>query len=179
MRFVDEFVRIGNAARFRTMVTQGFSPEFLFESYTQSGLDEVEFGRVQWDWTLQAFQAARARGSVFPLRTPHFAITEKGILLKARTIPKQYEEMYERYSMEEMFSKITELADELWHPRTLPPGYGICAECNGIFSRSVSTKQYCSERCRLRVKRRRWRERDPERARLCQARYWKTYQDES
>jgi hypothetical protein len=41
--------------------------------------------------------------------------------------------------------------------------------------RKVAARVYCTDACRARAKSQRYRDRDPERARLNQARYWSGY----
>jgi hypothetical protein len=119
----------------------------------------------------------RREGRLFPLRMPEFNVTEKGVELLRPLTPEQYAELYTRHRMDEMFRVMEEMGSEIWSPSVPPLGDSICQECAGHFDRQMITQIYCGERCRKRAKNRRWRERDPERARQCQAHYWKGYSD--
>jgi hypothetical protein len=63
------------------------------------------------------------------------------------------------------------MGDDLWKP-ALPIGTVTCPHCGTNFVRKVASKVYCTDSCRARAKSQRYRDRDPERARLNQARYW-------
>ncbi len=174
-RLVDELIRISDAAKFRFAISQGFSPEIFFSSYTIS-LDLFEFHTINWEWSIESYRRTRAEGKKFPLRTPDFEITERGLTFYKSQSIEEYSRLYERYQLKELTEIIERLGSGMWIGS---PIVGTrCAECSNEFEKTVSTKQYCSEKCRSRARQRRWRESDPERARLAQARYWKGYQPE-
>jgi hypothetical protein len=176
MRFADEWVRVSNANKFRCAMIQGYSPEVLFSSYSE-GADGFTFDRIDWKTTLRTVKQLRATGKNFPLRTPDFDLSEKGMVLHTQLAPEAYARMYERYQVGDMAKAIDEMGQDLWDPPAQELDGASCAECGHSFSRGPAAKQYCSAKCRSRAKQRRYRERDPERARLAQARYWKSYLD--
>jgi hypothetical protein len=51
-------------------------------------------------------------------------------------------------------------------------GAGRCSGCGAIFELDNPKRKYCSKECREKEKHKRWRERDPERARAANARYY-------
>lgn len=174
MRWIDEWVRIGNAEKFRSAVQQGFSPEVFFSSYVHKA-ESFEFVRIDWDLTLRDFARVRSRGKKFPLRTPKFTVTDAGITFKQPLTPEDYKEVYERYNINLMLDVLQKLGPGLWHDVSESSIRGSCEECKAAFDRTLAAKRYCSDKCRSRAKQRRYRERDPERARLAQAKYWKNY----
>jgi DNA-binding transcriptional MerR regulator len=176
LRWVDEWVRISNADKFRCAIVQGFSPEVFFSRYSH-GSDGFAFDRIDWKTTLRTIKQLRSAGKRFPLRTPDFDLTEKGMILHAQLAPEDYAKIYERYQVRVMAKAIDEMGQDLWDPPAQELDSAACAECGNSFSRGLAAKQYCSAKCRSRAKQRRYRERDPERARLAQARYWKSYLD--
>lgn len=178
LRFVDEMVRISNSERYRSLIRQGYSPEAFFRSYEQRNFGEVTFGKIDWALTLDSFQRTRAEGARFPLRTPDFYINENGIHFFKYLNPGDYLAVYELHKMDELFKLLGSLGTELWFPTAVAVDQVKCAGCGNFFRRTVLTKQYCSDKCRNRVRSRRWRARDPERARMAQARYWKSYGEE-
>jgi hypothetical protein len=178
LRFVDEWVRITNSERYRALIRQGYSPEAFFRSYEHRNLSEVTFGNIDWALTLDSFQRTRAEGARFPLRTPDFYVSENGIHFFKYLNPGDYLAVYERHKLDELFKLLESLGTELWFPTGVAVDQVKCAGCGNLFRRTVLTKQYCSDKCRNRVRSRRWRARDPERARMAQARYWKSYGEE-
>jgi hypothetical protein len=110
-------------------------------------------------------------GHRFPLRTPDFNLTEKGLELVGTPSPSEYQELFTRHRLDDLFSRLHVMGSDLWNP-SVTIGTVQCPECNGIFVRTVASKVYCKDACRIRAKSRRYRERDPERARTNQARYW-------
>jgi hypothetical protein len=130
---------------------------------------------INWGSTFRRVRDLRREGKVFPLRMPEFNVTERGIELLRPLTPEQYAEIYSRHNMREMFRVLDEMGTEVWSPPPPALGDSVCPECTGHFDRQAPTQIYCCERCQKRAKNRRWRERDPERARQCQARYWKSY----
>jgi hypothetical protein len=176
LRFIDEFVRVGRANDFEAVIRQGYSPEFMFDEWS-SGPDGVKLGRINWELTLGQFRETRAEGNAFPLRTPDFDVTPDGIKLIRHFTPPEYAQSYEKYRIAELQRLIDAMGSDLWHP-VLPVGKVECVGCGAIFDRADPRKLYCGERCRARARQRRWRTKDPERARLAQARYWKSYAED-
>lgn len=180
LRFVNELVRTSDACTFRGAVMQGFSPEVVFSQF-QTGFGGSDFRaiRINWRSTFSEFQRSRTSGGEFPLRTPEFDVTQEGLRFRDILKPQQYEDIYQRYQLEDLQAEMQKLGPDLWHPSGLPPNTMTCPECNAAFPRTVPTRRYCSDKCRSRAKQRRWREADPERARQAQARYWSnTYSGE-
>ena len=164
---------VRNADKFRGAILQGFSPEVFFRSYSQD-THGFTFDRIHWKTTLQRVKQLRSIGKCFPLRTPDFDLTEAGMTLHNQLAPEAYTNIYERYQLGKLAKAVEEMGGDLWNPREDPPDRPTCAECGNPFARGLA-KQYCSAKCRSRAKQRRYRERDPERARLNQARYWRSY----
>jgi hypothetical protein len=176
MRWTDEWIRIGNADRFRAAILKGYSPEVFFRSHSE-GPSGFTFDDIDWAITLGAFSQTRSNGKIFPLRTPDFDLVERGMILRKPLTPDSYAELCERYQIGEMGRVMDELGPNLWNPPKRPGSSDICPECGNSFPRTLAAKRYCSGKCRSRAKQRRYRERDPERARLSQARYWKSYME--
>jgi hypothetical protein len=177
MRWVDEWIRMNNAEKYRAAIVQGFGPEVFFGAYSQSGSD-FTFDRIDWRVTLRQLQHRVSQGKPFPLRTPDFDLTQAGLILHHQPTPDAYAELYERYKLVELQEAIKGMGPELWTAASYPKDSAACAGCGALFLRTLAGKQYCSERCRSRAKQRRYRERDPERARLAQARYWRGYEQD-
>jgi hypothetical protein len=177
LRWLNEFVRISDAAAFRSRILQGFSPEVFFSSY-ESGWDTFKGIKIDWHVTLSEVQRSRAVGRQFPMRAPDFDLTEEGLKLRTAVTPVQYEELYRKYELEDLQREVASLGNELWEPSALAANTAFCSQCGARFPRTVPTRQYCSEACRTRARQQRWRDRDPERARQAVARYWaNTYPD--
>jgi hypothetical protein len=164
------------AKEFEAQILRGYSVEVTFNSTSWHG-GETTLSDISWGSTFRRVKEMRREGHRFPLRMPEFDVTEKGIGLLQPLTPEQYSEMYSRHNMQEMVRVLGEMGSEIWSPAPLPLGDSACPECAATFDRGRPTQIYCSERCRKRAKNRRWREKDPERARQCQARYWKSYCD--
>lgn len=77
--------------------------------------------------------------------------------------------MFKPYRLNELFCKLERMEDDLREPE-LPIGTVTCPQCGTSFVRKVASKVYCTDGCRARAKSQRYRDRDPERARLNQAR---------
>lgn len=176
LRWWEEFVRLDMARQFETAVKQGYSTEISFGCCSNVG-GELTLSNIDWNLTLSRFRETRKEGKAFPLRTPAFNLTEHGIQLLSHLPPDAYAQMHEQYRLDELFQQLTEFGPGLWAISLLPEENAICPECKQRFERNSAKKVYCDDRCRKRAKSRRWRERDPERARLCQARYWKDYRN--
>ena len=176
-RWQDEWTRLIMAQKFEAQILQGYSLHVSFNRMSWEA-GETKLLDINWPATLRRVSESRREGRLFPLRTPDFNLTENGVELVRALTPEQYSEMYLRLRMEEMSAALNELGNQIWSPAPAPNGLSTCAECGTSFKREVSKQIYCSSRCRRRAINRRWREKDPERARKCQARYWnKTYRD--
>ncbi len=173
---MDEYVRVIMAQQFEAVISRGYSPEVTFDAFSYQGA-EVTFSRLNWDSTLRAFRETRKEGKSFPLRTPAFNVSERGIELLSKPSPEQYAQLHKEYSLDDLFRLLDELGADLWAVTPQSTGDALCPQCKTPFERTSPSQIYCGDRCRKRAKSRRWRERDPERARLCQARYWKRYSE--
>ncbi|MGA8673117.1 MAG: hypothetical protein WB679_24800 [Terracidiphilus sp.] len=173
IRFSDEMSRLWMANPFKAQIEQGYSIEVSFRRWEIKNFNETTFGSINWRSTLERFKGTRNEGKAFPLRTPDFNLTEKGLELLNNPSPEAYKTLHERYQLDELFALIAERGPALWECDLSAAGRGTCAECNAVFERTTSRRQYCSERCRSRAKSRRWRENDPERARRAQAKHYK------
>ncbi len=162
------------ADQFEAALVQGYSPEISFgrTSWRPGGVELLD---INWKSSLQRFKSARSQGKSFPLRTPEFNLTERGVELLVRPNPEQYGDLHARYRLGELYGLLAEMGADLWEPSPLLANYTVCMECGTPFERAAPKKVYCSERCRKKAKNRRCRERDPERARQWQAKYWKSY----
>ena len=176
-RWQDEWTRLIMAQKFEAQILQGYSLHVSFNRMSWEA-GETKLLDINWPVTLRRVSESRREGRLFPLRTPDFNLTENGVDLVRALTPEQYSEIYLRLRMEEMSAALAELGDQLWLPAPAPTDHSICPECGTPFDREAPSKIYCSDSCRKRAKNRRWREKDPERARRCQARYWKSvYRD--
>jgi hypothetical protein len=172
LRFLDEWLRIQDVHRYEAQIKQGYSPEFFFRQYSVRGDRQFTFGAPEWSLTLDRLKYSRSLGNQFPLRTPDFAFSEAGLTLKPGITSDRYSEIFESYQLRELFSTADLLGAELWNPPKPPAGMQKCISCNKIFKPRTPKHRYCSEDCRQKAKHRRWRERDPERARLATGRYF-------
>lgn len=173
IRFSDEMSRLMMAQPFKAQIEQGYSIEVSFRGWETKNFTETTFRSIDWRSTLERFKGTRNEGKAFPLRTPDFNLTERGLELLNNPSPEAYKELHERYRLDELFALVAERGAALWECELSATGRGPCAECNAVFERTTSRRQYCSERCRNRAKNRRWRENDPERARRAQAKHYK------
>jgi DNA-binding transcriptional MerR regulator len=173
LRFADEFIRIQSAHRMVVQLEEGYSPEVEFDGWSQRG-SEVTLTHLNWRSTLVQWRRSRIEGNRFPLRTPVFNLTEHGLELICKPSPAEYEALFTEYRLDELFNELERMGDDLWEP-ALVTGTVACPQCGTSFVRKVVSKVYCTDVCRARAKSQRYRDRDPERARLNQARYWSTY----
>jgi hypothetical protein len=173
-RWNDEFVRLIMAQKFEAQITSGCSVEVTFNgsSWNQG---TTQLSDINWKSTFLRLRDVRKEGKQFPLRLPEFTVTETGIQHLARITPEQYSDLYARYRLEDMYRVLGEMGKEVWSPAPAPLGDAVCPECREHFDRKNPTRVYCGEPCRSRARHKRWREKDPERARQAQARYWKSY----
>lgn len=174
LRWVDEWVRIGNAQMFQSKITAGYSPEVFFSRWSHSSAG-VTFERIDWLTTLRAFREIRSDGKIFPLRTPDFDLVERGMILRKPLTPEDYGKLCAQYGVGDLSKVLNDMGADLWNPPRRLNTNASCLECGVSFTRTLVTKQYCSDKCRSRAKQRRYRERDPERVRLSQVRYWTSY----
>ena len=176
LRFVDEFIRMQSAQRMVVQLEQGYSPEVEFDGWSQCG-SEMTLTHLNWRSTLVQWRRSRIEGNRFPLRTPDFNLSERGLELLGKPSPADYEALFTRYRLSDLFGELERMGDDLWEP-ALPTGTVACPQCGTGFVRKVPSKVYCTDACRARAKSQRYRDRDPERARLNQARYWSAYGDD-
>jgi hypothetical protein len=173
IRFSDEMARLMTAQPFIAQIEQGYSVEVSFRGWETKNYTETTFTNINWSVTLERFKATRNEGKAFPLRTPDFDLTEKGLQLLAPLSPDAYKALHEKYRLDELSALMAERGAKLWECDLAASGRGTCPECGSIFERTTSSRQYCSELCRCRVKSRRYRRSDPERARMAQAKHYK------
>lgn len=172
LQWREEWFRILSVNEFEAQIRQGYSPEFILLGYATDEQDRYEFGPPDWGETLAMYMDSRSRGRRFPLRTPDFVLTEDGMTLNAGVTPDRYSELYVRYRLSQLFSLVAQLGKELWNPPELAKGLEKCLACDTIFESDNPKRRYCSKECRESAKHKRWRERDPERAREANARYY-------
>jgi len=170
LRFVDEVIRLQSAQRMVVQLEQGYSPEVEFDGWSQRGA-ELTLTHLNWRSTLLQWRRSRIEGNRFPLRTPDFNLTEQGLELVGKPSPSEYQALFTCYRLGDLFCELERMGDDLWKP-ALPIGIVTCPQCGTNFVRKVTSKVYCTASCRARAKSQRYRDRDPERARLNQARYW-------
>lgn len=173
LQFSDEWGRLAMAQVFAAQIEQGYSVEISFRSGETANFDQTTFKGIDWPWTLSRFKETRNEGKVFPLRTPDFNLTENGLQLLNKPSPEAYKALHEKYALDELFTLLDKKGPSLWECDLAASGRAACAECGTTFERTTASRQYCSERCRSRAKSRRWRENDPERARMAQARHYR------
>lgn len=173
VRFSDEMSRIWMAQPYKAQIEQGYSIEVTFRGWETKSFSETTFRNIDWCFTLERFKGTRNEGKAFPLRTPDFNLTERGLELLSPLSPDAYKELHEKYRLDELFALVAEQGPALWDCDLSATGRGTCAECGAIFERTTSSRLYCSQRCRGRNKSRRYRESDPERARRAQAKHYK------
>jgi hypothetical protein len=87
LRFVDEFIRMQNAQRMVVQLEQGYSPEVEFDGWSQRG-SEVTLTHLNWRSTLVQSRRGRIEGNRFPLRTPDFNLSERGLELLGKPSPR-------------------------------------------------------------------------------------------
>ena len=173
LRWWDEFVRVNMAKRFETAITQGYSTDVTFSGWSSQG-DEFTLENINWASSIRMYQQTRREGKTFPLRTPDFNVTARGLEFLTTPSPDRYAELYSSYRLNDLTAALAEVGPDLWSIQQPSTGDSLCPECTKPFERTSPKRVYCSERCQKRAKSRRWRQSDPERARSAQARYWKT-----
>jgi hypothetical protein len=173
LRFVDEAIRLQEAQRMVVQLEQGYSPEVEFNGWSQHGT-ELTLTHLNWRSSLVQWRRSRIEGARFPLRTPDFNLTEHGLELLGRPSPTEFEALFTRYRLDDLYRQLERMGSDLWEP-ALATGTVACPQCGTSFARKVASKVYCTDACRARAKSQRYRDRDPERARLNQARYWSSY----
>ena len=173
IRFSNEWARLSMAQTFEAQIEQGYSIEISFRGWTTTNFRQVEFRDIDWPLTLDRVKDTRNEGKTFPLRTPDFNVTERGLELLTKPSPEAYKAVHEKYQLGVLFTLLEERGAGLWECDLDASGCGVCAECGTPFERTTSSRQYCTPQCRNRAKSRRWRESDPERARMAQAKYYR------
>jgi hypothetical protein len=173
LRFVDEAIRLQSGQRMVVQLEKGYSPEVEFDGWSQRGA-ELTLTHLNWRSTLVQWRRSRIEGARFPLRTPDFNLTERGLELLGKPTPADYEGLFAHYRLSNLFGEVERMGDDLWES-VLPVGTVTCPQCGTSFVRKAASKVYCTDACRARAKSQRYRDRDPERARLNQARYWSSY----
>lgn len=173
LRWVDEWCRLITGQEFSTQVEQGYSVEVSFQSSRwREGVTTL--GDLSWDRTLKRFKDTINEGETFPLRTPDFNLTERGIEFLKTPSPAEYQVLHEKYQLAELSRLLEEKGPGLWVCDLAASGRGKCAECGKVFERTKASRKFCEDpRCRNRARARRWREADPERNRLAQAKYYR------
>jgi hypothetical protein len=153
-------------------IEQGYSTDITFDGWhCEAGITTLT--NLNWPMTLGRFKDTRNEGKMFPLRTPAFNITERGIeFLQSAPSPDEYAKLHEQCQLDQLNTLLQEKGAALWTCDLDASGRGQCAECSTVFDRTTSSRKFCSDKCRNRAKQRRWRKADPERAREAQARYF-------
>jgi len=174
LRWLDENVRMMMAEKFSSKLEQGYSPEVHFRRESMDA-EGYQFFEIDWNWTLRHFRETLSEGRVFPLRTPLFNVTHRGIEFLKCLSPKDYEAAYDQFNLAELETALAQLGADYWTVESRPEaGDAICSGCGALFQRTHPRKRFCSDSCQKRAKARRWREKNPESAREAQARYWKS-----
>jgi hypothetical protein len=176
MRLADEMVRMSWTDRFEAQILKGYSPEVEFRGWTMRGSEVVELRDIDWECTLNRYRRSRACGRRFPLHTPLFDLSDRGLEITPMT-PDNYREMYSQYRMKELAQRLERIGPDLWEPPELPDGMARCVGCEAIFPQNVASKKYCNDRCRKSANHRAWRRRNPERYRQAQADYYSSVYD--
>jgi hypothetical protein len=172
LRWRDEYVRFTISDQFLAQIEQGYGVDVTFNGYEWSG-GTTTLKDISWTSTLRRFKDTRNEGKAIPLRTPDFNVTERGIEFLKTPTPDEYVALHEKYRLAELSTLLEEIGPSLWKCDLAASGRGECAECKGIFERTKAARKFCSDRCRNNSKARRWRESNPERARMAQAKHYK------
>ena len=172
LRWVDEWCRLITAQEFSTQIEQGHSVEVSFQS---SGWREgvTTLSNLSWDRTLRRFKDTINEGETFPLRTPDFNITEHGIEFLKTPSPAEYAALHGKYQLTRLSALLAENGSALWVCDLAASGRAKCAECGEVFERTKASRKYCTDRCQNRAKARRYRDTNPERSRMAQAKYYR------
>lgn len=171
LRWVDEWCRLMTAQEFSTQIEQGYSTEVSFlGSHWHDGVTTLS--NLNWDLTLKRFKDTRNEGESFPLRTPNFNVTEYGIEFLKTPSPTEYPALHEKYQLARLAELLSEKGDSFWKCDLAASGRGKCVECGEVFERTSASRKFCTDRCRNKARARRWREANPERARMAQAKHY-------
>ena len=177
LRWVDEWCRLITAQEFSTQIEQGYSVEVSFlGSEWREGVTILK--NLSWDLTLRRFKDTRNEGETFPLRTPDFNVTERGVEFFKAPSTADYAALYEKYQLGRLSALLEEKGTALCTCELEASGRGRCAECGEVFERNSALRKFCSALCRNKAKSRRWREADPERARMAQAKHYRKFYSE-
>jgi hypothetical protein len=72
-------------------------------------------------WKFERFKGTRNEGKAFPLRTPDFSLTEKGLELLNNLSPEAYKALYEKYRLDELFALVAERGPAAKHYKEAYP----------------------------------------------------------
>jgi hypothetical protein len=172
LRWADEWVRLMTAQDFSTLIEQGYSPEVSFNGHHYSA-GVLTLQHLNWPMTLRRLKDTRNEGLSFPLRTPDFNVTERGIEYLKPMTPGEYQAIYEQYHLDQLHALLSREGAALWTCDLAASGRAACEECGGIFERTTASRRFCSTRCLNRNKGRRWRASNPDLSRQAQARYYR------
>ena len=175
LRWADEYARLMSVDHIASQIEQGYSTDVTFDGWSNKG-GVTTLTHLNWRVTLSRFKDTRNEGKLFPLRTPAFNVTERGIeFLNAAPSLDEYAKIHEQYKLDELNTLLRERGPALWTCDFAASGRGQCSVCDTIFERTKDSRKYCSGKCRNKAKQRRWRDADPERARKAQAKYYRIY----
>jgi len=146
LRFVDKAIRLQSAQRMVVQLEQGYSPEVESDGWSQRGA-ELTLTHLNWRSTLVQWRLSRVEGNRFPLRAPDFNLTEHGLELICKPSPAEYEALFTRYHLDDLFRELGRMGDNLWAPE-LPTGTVACPQCGTSFVRRIASKVYVCEQSR-------------------------------
>jgi hypothetical protein len=142
IRFYDEYTRLTMAGTFAAKIEQGYSLEINFRGWETKNFSETTFKNLHWPSTLDRMKDTRNEGKTFPLRTPDFNLTEKGLELLKNPTPDAYKALHEKYRLDELFTLLDERGPSVWSCDLSASGRGSCIECGNVFERTTSSRQY-------------------------------------
>jgi hypothetical protein len=87
--------------------------------------------------------------------------------------PAEYAALHEKYQLAQLSALLEEKGAALWICDLAASGRAKCAECGEVFERTSASRKYCKDRCQNKAKARRWRDTNPERSRMAQAKYYR------
>jgi hypothetical protein len=170
-RWVDELTRMSSGDDQGKLLERGYSSEVTFNGCTYSG-DGTEFTHLNWPTTLQRFKDTINEGHDFPLRTPDFSITRKGIVFASFPTPDKLTELQETYKLDELRRLLEKWGAKLWECDLAASGRAECPGCRKPFERTKATRKFCGDACRNKAKARKYRENNPEKVDAARARYY-------
>ena len=109
------------AKHFEAAIVQGYSTEISFRAFSSQG-NEVTLRDIDWYSSLRRYQQTRREGMRFPLRTPDFNITERGLELLTTPAPERYAELHAFYRLDQLAEALAQIGPELWKIPELPTG---------------------------------------------------------